>query len=323
MRILSLSAVGAQPKPLLRPRCAFCACLLYGLEAEQSSCSNTRSGPPIDKDGELVSIEGRDVTAIQPPALLRYSPALFAKEAPEVFEHDSVTNVLRVKPGKDEPWVKPNTQSFLYCVDCYDRFISPKENNSSFIPFRDKASQSLLRPTWLERKRQIEAAQEEARADAAQESQDPRLDHAPVGDELQLSEDPPDERTHDDAIFDFQPRSNDSGIVTPVARDQDDGVATPLATDASGDEGPPLVAGGDDGDDEPPPLDVVLPEAAEKVERPTLEQYKAKWAALKEQHSKASAGAFAFDNLVPKPNWRLFQDCRRLSASVWRRQSGP
>ncbi len=269
-------------------------------------------------------MEGKYIVEIQPPALLRYSPALFAKEAPEVFVHDPATNTLRLKPDKREPWVKPNNQSFLYCVDCYDRFISPKENTFSFVPFRDKASQSLLRPTWLERKRQIEAAQEDARADAVENSQDPGLERAAAGGELQLHDDPADERPHDDPIFDFQPPDSDDerhpaeqsapddGIATPLAGELEGGVATPLAGCADGDGDPAPVAGDLDVDGEPP-VDVLLPEAAEKVVRPTLEEYKAKWQRLKDQHVEAPGGVFDFNNLVPQPNWRLFQDCRRLS----------
>ncbi len=315
-------------QPLFHGMCAFCACLLHGMENEQGAGSNTRSGHPIDKDGKQVSLEGKDITEIQPPALLRYSPALFAKEAPEVFVHDPVTNVLGVKPEKDEPWIKPNSQLFLYCVDCHDRFISAKENNFSFVPFRDKASQSLLRPTWLERKRQIEAAQEEASADAVEDSQDPGLGQAPAGDDV-LNEVPPDERLDaDDVIVDFQPPDEDDegqiagglfpggGIAPAVVRELDGGVATPLAGSATDDEDAAPVAGDDDADGEPPPADLLLPEAMEKAERPTLEEYKEKWETLKAQHVRAPGGDFEFDNLVPEPNWRLFQDCWRLSMII-------
>ena len=317
-------------EPIYSGMCAFCACLLYGKDGDQSASSNRRSGHPIDKDGKRV--EGIDISEIQPPALLRYSPALFAREAPEVFAHDPETNVLRLRDhvlGDTEPWIKPGKQEFLYCVDCFDRWISQTENTSSFVPFRDKASQGNLRPEWKERKRQIEAAREAANVNdfveeephpeppvtqdgAAAAVEQPRgLDYdAPIG-ASQI-----DEAPHDDDIFDFQPPDSDDeallgskeqSTLRPVP-EGDDGAATPSAADAQGIE-TPLA---NDQDEDAPLLpeqdEFVLPEAVASTKWPSLGEYKAKWARLWERHNQSNPGAFGFDNLVPVPNWRLFQD---------------
>jgi len=54
--------------------------------------------------------------------------------------------------------------------------------------------------------------------------------------------------------------------------------------------------------------EVVLP-ALPQEERPTLAQYREKWARLLAQHAKAVAGGFSLSNLVPLPIHELFQDC--------------
>ena len=53
----------------------------------------------------------------------------------------------------------------------------------------------------------------------------------------------------------------------------------------------------------------VVPEIPQE-QRPTLEEYQAKWARLLAQHSKSAGGEFsAIDNLVPTPIHELWQDC--------------
>jgi len=63
----------------------------------------------MDRNGQKKVLgTGDPDTNCQPPCLLRYSPSLFAKEAPAVFEHDAGTNRLRIKPGHDPPWLRVN-----------------------------------------------------------------------------------------------------------------------------------------------------------------------------------------------------------------------
>ena len=58
---------------------------------------------------------------------LRYSPQLFAREATEMFEHDPVTNRLRLRAGKTPPWLRQMCKSkkdlgktWLYCSEIMD-----------------------------------------------------------------------------------------------------------------------------------------------------------------------------------------------------------
>ena len=43
---------------------------------------------------------------------MMYSPSLFAREIPAVFEHDADTNRLRLRDGVHEPWVRPSHGRF-------------------------------------------------------------------------------------------------------------------------------------------------------------------------------------------------------------------
>lgn len=117
-------------------------------------------GPPLSRDGHiLIDCAGEPETHAQPPFLLRYSPQLFAKECPEMFHHDPQTNRLSLRPGKWPPWMrktdghytgpKDKTKAWTYCLDCKKRWCddtSTSTRSTAFLPFRDKASQSNLRP---------------------------------------------------------------------------------------------------------------------------------------------------------------------------------
>ncbi len=64
---------------------SFCGALLFGVLNKGHSLSHKTSGPPVDKDGnQLFTTLGEPQTDAQPPFLLRYSPALFAREIPEM-----------------------------------------------------------------------------------------------------------------------------------------------------------------------------------------------------------------------------------------------
>ena len=85
-------------KPLFDGMCSQCGTLLYGMLGQQSALNNKYSGTPMDRDGKLlINDDGTPDTGAQPPFVLRYSPQLFAKEAPELFEHDPDTNRLSLK----------------------------------------------------------------------------------------------------------------------------------------------------------------------------------------------------------------------------------
>ena len=96
------------------------------------------------------------MTDAQPPFLLRYSPQLFAKEAPEMFVYDADTNRLSLRDGMSEPWLRPShptiaqddPNTWLYCTECRERWFRKRgERQQAHVPFRDKASQNWMKPT--------------------------------------------------------------------------------------------------------------------------------------------------------------------------------
>ena len=107
----------------------------------------------MDRDGlVLANDDGTPQTDAQPPFLLRYSPQLFAEEAPEIFAYDPNTNRLSLKEGKREPWKRDMTRAkndkhktWLYCTDCHSHHFATGRRVFGHIPFRDRASQSSMR----------------------------------------------------------------------------------------------------------------------------------------------------------------------------------
>ena len=86
-------AVGS--KPIFDGICSMCGTLLHGVVGQHSALSNKVVAPPIDRDGNLLlNDDGTPDVNAQPPFLLRFSPRLFAKEAPAMFKHDPETNRL-------------------------------------------------------------------------------------------------------------------------------------------------------------------------------------------------------------------------------------
>ena len=79
--------------PIFDGICSMCGALLHGIQNKSSALSNKCSAPPCDRDGKtLMTLDGVPLTHAQPPFLLRYSPQLFAREAPEMFVYDANTN---------------------------------------------------------------------------------------------------------------------------------------------------------------------------------------------------------------------------------------
>ena len=268
----------------------------------------SKAGPPIDRHGQkLVDARGRPRTSAQPPCLLRYSPSLFAQEAPATFAYDPATNRLTLRPGQTAPWLRehvphgdPNV--WLYCEDCYTQWVGPVDRRKSAngVPFRDKASQCMMRPTWRSAQRMEHAASETA------------VSEAPVADfgfDVQREEEP--EGFDGDAVDDIpQAAAEEVGVAIqpesepesePAAQDGAAELDVDIEADDAGtaksDAGLPVEA----------PRDVVpvlIPEV-----RPTLEQYMEKWTRLLAQHSKKVPGEFSTDNLVPVPIDALWQAC--------------
>ena len=70
-----------------------------------------------------------------------------------MFKHDWETNRLAVQDGRHEPWRRSahwsqssTSSDWLYCRDCFDKYFDTGRRPHGHIPYRDKASQSLLRP---------------------------------------------------------------------------------------------------------------------------------------------------------------------------------
>ena len=269
-------------KPLFDGMCADCACLLYG-SVNGFALSNKKAGPPIDRDGSV-----HDDPKAQPPCLLRFSPQLFAKEAPSMFEHDLSTNCLRLKPGSAEPWLRrtlphqvvDSKASWLYCRelnafmrafgcvwatflkehvnqqeghDCYNKHLGQRARQRH-IPFRDKASQGFMR-------------EPQRGADVEEEPQEQQ-------EETQRE---PEEEPRDDEPTQGLSTEGDGGDMSEEAAEED----------AEEEEAEP----------EPP------------EQWPSLEEYKLRWDRLLCQHSAVNPGAFSTENLVPEPLPALWQDC--------------
>ena len=274
-------------QPIFTGMCSFCAGLLYGNDTDSGSLTNSKKAPPVTKDGHILS-DG-SVEDAQPPCLLRYSPSLFAKEAPEVFGHDPETNRLSFKPGAKPPWIHHSKRFWLYCNECYELLHNKA---TTHVPFRDKASQgNLLTGDWRQRKQKHEEMEE---GNGNRSSQPPPGEEAaeeaanvPVALPFAGEEDTQDDfgAGQDDPIFESQPP-------------EDDGKGEALAIGAGVEE-----------DEETAIQEAPLPELPEECDLPTLEEYQGKWETLFARHNKSVSGAFGPGNLCPKPVPQLWSDC--------------
>ncbi len=171
-------AVGA--KPIFDGICSQCGTLLHGFLGNHSALSNKVAGPPLDRDGALlVEEDGSPKVNAQPPCLLRFSPSLFAKEAPAMFKHDEETNRLSLQEGRREPWLRVEHHSqtsagsaWLYCRDCVDRYFDTGKRAHGHLPYRDRASQSLMRRPQEKERVQTET-QEPSQEEPEHESESP------------------------------------------------------------------------------------------------------------------------------------------------------
>ena len=125
---------------------AMCGCLLHQSYNHAHGVGNMNFGPPMNRDGTLLQTEmSTPMTNAQPPFLLRYSPRLFAEEAPEMFTYDEKTNGLRLRDYKNPPWiretcktgVKPDeNNTWCYCPECRDRYCPGRgERSKAFVPY--------------------------------------------------------------------------------------------------------------------------------------------------------------------------------------------
>ena len=158
-----------------------CGTLLYGDPTlNTSACSNKKFGPPMDRDGnQLPNPESAETVGKQPPCFLRWSPSVFAKELPEVFEHNPDNNRLNLKKGAKAPWLREccpdsTTDRWAYCGDCYDQWHrSSGKRLRGHITYRDKASQGKVKSARPEPTGDPSAEQPAAQPAALDATDDP------------------------------------------------------------------------------------------------------------------------------------------------------
>ncbi len=202
-----------------------------------------------------------------------------------MFEHDEESNALRLRDNENGyPWMSERAGEWLYCVDCYDRWLSTSERSRwHFVPFRDKASQGNLKPTWKHLKRRHDELERDSQSHETADVADPQVDL-------------PDADVVEDApIFDADPAFADVG-----------GLGSQTLAETPVDEQEVLLpqAGSLEDLEEPK---VELPEEME-VERPSLQEYQAKWDTALEHHSRSDEGPFSDENLCPAPVPQLWFD---------------
>ena len=166
------------------------------------------------------------------------------------------------------------------------------------VPFRDKASQSLIRPTWRSQQRREQAGAEATAAGVA--AAEPDIEFG----RLDVHEDEGGD-AGDDAMVDIG-GAHDSAVGEPESEPDSE----PREAKQQ-----PKVDVEDRGSDEGSADDGVV-QAEEDVlpvlpqeSRPSIEEYRAKWERLLAQHSKPVEGAYSIGNLVPKPIHQLWQNC--------------
>ena len=192
-----------------------------------------------------------------------------------MFKHDPESNVLSLaRQDEGYPWMSECPDEWLYCIDCYQRYVVGNDRSRPIhVPFRDKASQGLMKPTWRERKRDHEASEKD---DAVEDTPGvfDVLDGGAAGAE-------------DAQVFDFEAADSDVG--------EGDG------DEEKGDDFHAVAFGAEE---EP---SAVLPEQ-EAIVRPTVEEYERIWAEKLALHSRSNEAPFSADNLCPKPIPQLWNN---------------
>ena len=181
-----------------------CGTLLHGDFDHHSALSNKTSGPPLDRDGKVLRYpDGTPIVDAQPPFLLRYSPGLFAREAPDMFKHDTETNRLFLREGVRPPWLKRDhgrsdkKTPWLYCVECRDRYFMSDKKQRGHVPYRDKASQALMKRM---REREVASQDPEVESQGHGTLQEPELE--PPGEDALPVHDFPDVQNVDEVSDD-------------------------------------------------------------------------------------------------------------------------
>ena len=124
-----------------------------------------------------------------------------------MFVWDKDTNRLSLAPGKTEPWIRPthakiaddDRNTWLYCNECRERwFRKAGERGTSHVPFRDKASQHFLKPTYRRGKEKEAGEGTEEQEPECEPSQLPQEDDEVVEESVMDALDEEDECEDED-----------------------------------------------------------------------------------------------------------------------------
>ena len=186
--------------------------------------------------------------------------------------------------GVAPPWLRhaknkdTKTAPWLYCVDCHERYFLNGQKQKGHIPYRDKASQPLMKKMH-ERERVADPEVSSQGTNATQEE--------PEGEPA--AETLAEQTAPDTNVFPDVEEENDVGAQDEAEVGSDGSVEQEGAEREAMDVDPV----------------VEIPD----VIYPTLDEYKEKWAKALAKHSMAVAGDFSLTNLVPDPIPQLWQDC--------------
>ena len=282
-------------KPIFDGICSMCATLLHGDVGGHSSLSNKEAGPPTDRDGTILVEEGGTLKVhAQPPFLLRYSPSLFAKEAPAMFKHDPESNMLSLVDGMHPPWLRKKYHQqkrapWLYCTDCQNRYFKTGKKQRGHIPFRDKASQALMKK--MPDRQPVDT--DEAEEIGSQGGKSKSSEEEPEAEDTLLHLDADEDEEGEENESKQGPWQGKAG----ASHEEDNVEKEKEEEDEEGDEGNRDA------------MDVEPQDELPDTLYPSLQEYQAKWDRLREQHSKANPGPFSYSNLVPEPIHQLWQNC--------------
>ena len=178
--------------------------------------------------------------------------------------HPPWLRATRSQDAKIAPW--------LYCIDCRERYFQNGRKPKGHIPYRDKASQPLMKK--MHDKEPV-AAHDLGETSQSNTQREPEM----------------------------EPEAGDSPV-----RGADEDVDT-VPAEIVGVEGVEADGEKSESGEERQAMDVDPELDAPDTVYPSLDEYKEKWAGKLAKHSMVVPGEFSTRNLVPEPISQLWQDC--------------
>ena len=172
--------------------------------------------------------------------------------------------------GVTPPWLRATrhkdskTAPWLYCIDCRERYFQNGRKPEGHIPYRDKASQSMMKKMH---EKECVAQQD--------------LEVASQFDSHGTQEEP-----------EVEPAAEESAAV-PVADQYPDVDGVHAGIEVEDEKS--------DNEEERQNMDVDPEAEIPDTVYPSLDEYKEKWATALARHSMAVPGDFSTSNLVPEP----------------------